>query len=329
MRAAWFEKFGAARDVLQIGEREDPVPGPGEVLIAVRTSGVNPSDVKKRAGSFPNLLDGGFVIPHSDGAGVIVGVGEGVPPGRVGERVWIYQAQYARRFGTAAALLALDAVRAVPLPDNVSFEVGASLGIPALTAHRCVLADGPVEGQRVLITGGAGRVGHYAIQWARQSGAFVVATASNLPDREACLAAGAQAVVDHRAEGWAKDVLAATRGERVDRVVDVEFGQNLPQLLDCVRVGATIATYASVKEPEPRLPFFRMLYLDLTLRIVIVYAMPEAAKRAAILDLDRALREGRLQHRIAHVVPLHDIARSHELVEGGAVRGAVVVSIPQ
>lgn len=329
MHAAWYERFGAARDVLVTGEREDPAPGRGEVLIAVRTSGVNPSDVKKRAGSFPSLLDGGFVIPHSDGAGVVVAVGEGVSPSRVGERVWIYQAQYGRRFGTASALLSIDANRAVLLPENASFEIGACLGIPAMTAHRCVLADGSVEGQRVLVTGGVGRVGHYAIQWARRSGAFVVATTSNDLDRQSCLAAGAQAVVNHRAAGWAKDVLAATGGDRLDRVVDVEFGANLPQLLDCVRVGATIATYASVKEPEPRLPFFRMLYLDLTIRIVIVYAMPEEAKRAAIVDLDRGLREGRLQHRIAEVVPLRDIARSHELIESGAVRGAVVVSVPQ
>jgi NADPH2:quinone reductase len=153
MRAAWFEKFGTAADVLKVGEFETPVAGPGEVLIRLHTSGVNPSDVKKRAGSFPNLLDDGPVIPNSDGAGVIEAVGDGVPAGRVGERVWVYQAQFERRFGTAAEFVAIASERAPSLPDNTDFDVGACLGIPAMTAHRCVFADGSVDGQTVLITG--------------------------------------------------------------------------------------------------------------------------------------------------------------------------------
>ncbi|MDX1482553.1 MAG: alcohol dehydrogenase catalytic domain-containing protein, partial [Woeseiaceae bacterium] len=173
MKAAWFETFGKAGDVLTVGEKPDPQPAAGEALVRLMANGVNPSDVKKRAGSFPDLLDDGYVIPHSDGAGVIVAVGDGVPAARVGQRVWVYQAQYARRFGTAAEFVAIDALRAVPLPDNVDFDVGACLGIPVMTAHRCVFADGPVEGQTLLITGGAGRVGHYAIQWASRAGATV------------------------------------------------------------------------------------------------------------------------------------------------------------
>ena len=211
MKAAWFRKFGPAADVLEVGELPDPVPAAGEVLVRLRTSGINPSDVKKRAGAFPNLLDGGPVVPNSDGAGVIVQVGEGVPAARVGERVWVYQAQYGRRLGTAAELVALDARRAVPLPEGASFEVGACLGIPVMTAHRCVFADGPVTGQTILVTGGAGRVGHYAIQWASQSGARVIATASKQEDVEACLAAGASAVVNHRQAGWSKEVLKIGR----------------------------------------------------------------------------------------------------------------------
>jgi len=166
MHAAWFESFGSAEDVLQLGDLETPTAGTGEVLVRVQTSGVNPSDVKKRAGSFPSLLDGGLVIPNSDGAGVIEAVGEGVDSSRVGERVWLYQAQFARRFGTAAEYVAIDSSRAPKLPDSVSFEVGACLGIPVMTAHRAVFADGDVAGQTVLVTGGAGRVGYYAIQWA-------------------------------------------------------------------------------------------------------------------------------------------------------------------
>ncbi|MDH4109348.1 MAG: NADPH:quinone reductase [Gammaproteobacteria bacterium] len=326
MRAAWFERFGPAREVLRVGELPDPEPGPGEVLVEVHASGVNPSDVKKRAGSAPNLLADGPVIPHSDGAGRIVAVGAGVSESRIGERVWVYQAQYGRRFGTAAELVALDSARAARLPEPASFDVGACMGIPAMTAHRTVFADGPVERQRVLVTGGAGRVGHYAIQWASQAGAFVVATASNTADEQACRAAGAVDVVDHREAGWGRRVLDATGGEKVDRVIDVEFGANLGEVLDCIETSGTIATYASMQQPEPRLPFPRMLYMDLNIRIVIVYAMPEPAKQAAIADIESALRENRLQHRVSARLPLDEIARSHELVERG-VRGCVLVGL--
>lgn len=327
MKAAWYEEFGPAAEVLKVGDRPNPEPGRGEVLVALRTSGVNPSDVKKRAGSAPDLLDAGYVIPHSDGAGIVEAVGEGVPETRVGERVWVYQAQYGRRFGTAAERIALDARRAVSLPGNVGFEIGACLGIPVMTAHRCVFADGPVAGQTVLITGGAGRVGHYAIQWAGQAGARVVATASNDADAEACREAGANAVVNHREAGWGAAVQAANGGNKIDRVVDVEFGANLGEILDCIRIGGVIATYSSTKVPQPQLPFSRMMYLDLTVRAVIVYAMPESAKDNAITDIDDALRNDRLLHRVAHVLPLADIAASHERIEQGGFRGAVVVSV--
>jgi len=326
LKAAWFGRFGPAPDVLEVGDLPDPVAGPGEVLVEIHASGVNPSDVKKRAGSFPNLLSEGPVVPHSDGAGRIVAVGAGVDAARIGERVWVYQAQFERRFGTAAELVAIDASRAAPLPRAASYDVGACTGIPAMTAHRCVFADGPVDGQRILVTGGAGRVGHYAIQWASQAGAFVVATASNAADADDCRDAGADEVVNHRVEGWGLEVIDATGGEKIDRVVDVEFGANLREVLDCVRVSGTIATYASTREPEPRLPFFKMLYLDLNIRIVIVYAMPEPAKRAAIADIETALRAERLRHRIAARLPLAEIARSHEMIEAGT-RGCVVVAI--
>ncbi len=327
MRAAWFDSFGSAQDVLRLGEKETQVAGPGGVLVRVATSGVNPSDVKKRAGSFPNLLDGGFVIPNSDGAGVIESVGEGVDAGRVGERVWIYQAQYGRRFGTAAEYVAIESRRAPKLPDTASFEVGACLGIPVMTAHRCVFADGDVAGQTVLVTGGAGRVGHYAVQWASQAGATVIATASNEEDKAVCEAAGATHVVNHRGDDVVGAVLEATGGELVDRIVDVEFGGNLPVTVEVLRIGGTIASYASTAVPEPTLPFFQMMYKDITIRCVIVYAMPEAAKEHAIADIENALSADKLQHRIAHTLSLADIASSNELVERGSIRGAVVLTI--
>jgi NADPH2:quinone reductase len=327
MRAAWFDSFGSAKDVLQVSELETPVAGPGEVLVRLTTSGVNPSDVKKRAGSFPNLLDDGFVIPNSDGAGIIEAVGDGVDAGRVGERVWIYQAQYGRRFGTAAEYVAIDARRAPKLPDAASFEIGACLGIPAMTAHRCVFADGDVANQTILVTGGAGRVGHYAVQWASQAGATVIATASNDEDRETCLSAGAHQVVNHRSDDVVAEIMAVTDGELIDRIVDVEFGGNLPTSVEVLRIGGTIATYASTSVPEPTLPFFQMMYKDITIRCVIVYAMPESAKDHAIADIDAALSANALQHRIAHTLPLDRIVEGNELVEQGSIRGAVVLSI--
>lgn len=327
MRTAWFESFGSAQDVLQVGEQETPAAGAGEVLVRVVTSGVNPSDVKKRAGSFPNLLDGGFVIPNSDGAGVIESVGDGVDSSRVGERVWIYQAQYGRRFGTAAEYVAIDSCRAPKLPDNTNFEVGACLGIPVMTAHRCVFADGDVSRQTVLVTGGAGRVGHYAVQWASRAGATVIATASNDEDKAVCIDAGAAHVVNHRDEGVVGAIMAATGGALVDRIVDVEFGANLATSVEVLRIGGTIATYSSTQVTEPKLPFLQMMYKDVTVRLVIVYAMPEAAKEHAIADIEKALSGDTLQHRIAHTLPLEDIARSNELVEQGSIRGAVVLTI--
>jgi NADPH2:quinone reductase len=327
MKAAWFEAFGPARQVIEFGEQPEPAPGPGEVLVRLQTSAVNPSDVKKRAGSSPTLLDQGLVIPNSDGAGVIEAVGEGVPKSRVGERVWIYQAQHGRRFGTAAEYVAIDARRAALLPDQAGFDVGACLGIPVMTAHRCVFADGTVDRLTVLVTGGAGRVGYYAIQWATSSGARVIATASKPEDERTCLDLGADAVVNHREPGWGERVKSANGGQPVDRVVEVEFGANLPEVLQCLRAGGTIATYSSTQAPEPRLPFYRMMFMDLTVRMVLVYVMPESAKLAAIADIARYLAEGRLRHRISHRIPLAELARANEFVERGDLRGCVVVDI--
>jgi NADPH2:quinone reductase len=327
MRAAWFDKFGAARDVLQVGELDAPVAGPGEVLVKIHTSGVNPSDVKKRAGSFPDLLDEGFVIPNSDGAGVIEAIGHDIDKNRLGERVWIYQAQFARRFGTAADYVAIEANRTLRLPDEASFELGACLGIPAMTAHRCVFADGDVSGQIVLVTGGAGRVGNYAVQWASQAGATVIASASNAADKSACEAAGAHHVVNHRDDGVVGAIMATTGGQPVDRIVDVEFGANLPMSIEVLRVGGTIATYSSTQVSEPKLPFYPMMYKDITVRMVIVYAMPEAAKEQAVADIGKALSAGTLQHRIARTMPLAEIARANEIIEEGNIRGAVVLTI--
>jgi NADPH:quinone reductase-like Zn-dependent oxidoreductase len=182
-----------------------------------------------------------------------------------------------------------------------------------------------VAGLTILITGGAGRVGHYAIQWAHHAGARVIATASNDEDTEACREAGADVIVNHREKDWSAKVLAATDGQPVDRVIEVEFGANLSEVLKLVRIGATIATYSSTQVPQPKLPFYQMMYQDLKIRLVIVYAMPEEAKRRVIADIDVACRAGQLQHRVAHVLGLDEIAKAHALIESGGFRGCVVV----
>ena len=329
MKASWFEAFGPAKDTIILGELETPTAGPGEVLVKMKTTGINPSDVKKRAGAFPNLLDAGLVIPHSDGAGIIEAVGEGVDASRVGERVFVYQAQYGRRFGTAAEYVAIDTARAPKLPDNTGFDVGAVIGIPIMTAHRCVFADGDVSDATILVTGGAGRVGYYAIQWAKWGGAKVIATASNEADKALCLEMGADAVVNHREENWGEAVVEANGGNKVNRIVDVEFGQNLPEVLKCADFNSVIATYSSTVVKQPELPFIQMMFMDLTLRMVIVYAMPEAAKQQAVADTLKLLEEGKLQHRIAHSLPFNEMARAQELIEDGGFGGCVVVNIDE
>ena len=327
MRVAKYSEFGAAKDVLSVGEIPMQPPGDNEVSIEIRTSGVNPSDVKKRAGAFPDLLSNGFVVPHSDGAGKIVDVGKNISQKRIGERVWIYQGQFERDHGTAAEFINIDSKLAVHLPDQAPYEIGACIGIPIMTAHRCVYSDGKVDGKNILVTGGAGRVGNYAIQWAKLSGANVVATASNDFDKEICLSAGADQVVNHKDEDWGLSALDANHGEKFDRVVDVEFGANLENTLNIMKTGAIIATYSSTKNPQPQLPFLRMMYMDLTIRLVIVYAMPEQAKKDAISDITDALKKDKLKHRVMKTFSLNEISSAHELVESGATDGCIILSI--
>ena len=196
-----------------------------------------------------------------------------------------------------------------------------------MTAHRAVFADGEVEDRTILVMGGAGRVGYYAIQWAHRAGATVIASASNDADTAACLEAGANHIINHRARDVAGQVLEASKGALIDRVVDLEFGTNLPVSIEVLKVGGTIAAYGSAQKPEPVLPFYRMMYKDLTLRTIIVYAMPDSAKDHAVADISSALSGGWLKHRIAHTLPLEDIAAGNEVVEAGDARGAVILVI--
>lgn len=324
MRAAYYEKKGAAREVLRLGEMVKPAPGPGEVLVRVRASGVNPSDTKSRGGARGNLaMPFPRIVPHQDGAGTIEAVGDGVPEARIGERVWLYEAQLGRAFGTAAEYVALPAGQAVPMPDGLGFAEAACLGVPALTAHRCVFADGQVTGKTVLVTGGAGAVGFYAVQFAKRGGARVIATAGNHAQAEIARSAGADLVLDRHA-----DDLIARIGERsVDRIVEVAFGANLETSLKVLKPNGTIATYSSDADPEPVLGFWPLIMLNATVQFVLVYAMGEAAHREAIDYVNRAVAEGWLRHNVAARLPLERIAEAHELVETGRAGGKVVVEI--
>ncbi len=326
MQAAWFERYGAASEVLQIGERETPVAGDGEVLVRLYASSVNPSDVKKRAGLQP-ALDNGWVIPHSDGAGVIEAVGHRVDSERIGERVWVHQAQYQRRFGTAAEYIALPAERAIHLPDNTDFAVGACMGIPAMTAHRCVYADGAVAGETILITGAAGRVGDYAVQWAKHGGANVIGTVGNEASAARARDTGCDLVLNYRADNVAKRVMEYTSDQGVSRVIDVEFGLNIATSLQVIRPNGVIVSYASAQVPQPELPFYPMMFKDLTLRTVLVYAMPEQAKQQAAEDITSHLVQQNLKHRVAERYSLDAIADAHKSIETGSVAGCVVVEI--
>jgi len=325
MLAAWYEKHGAAREVLRVGEQPDPAPGRGEVRVRLHASAVNPSDVKARAGSRPVLPP--RVIPDSDGAGVIDRVGPGVSKSRLRQRVWTYNGQWQRPFGTSAQYIALPAALAVPLPRKLNWAQGACLGIPVMTAHRCLFADGPIRGMTVLVTGGAGVVGHYAVQLARWAGARVIATVSSPEKAAHALKGGAHAAINYRTENVAERLAALTGGKGVDRVVDVELGVNLAAYEKALRPAAVIATYASAAAQDAVLPS-RLRQKNVTVRMVFVYTMPDPAKRQAIADIARWVARGRPQFAIAARFPLAGAAAAHETVESGKKIGHVILDIP-
>lgn len=326
MKAVWYETTGPAKDVLQFGEMSSPEVGSGEVLVRVSTSGVNPSDVKSRAGlrgpvPFPR------VIPHSDGAGIIEAVGEGVDPSRIGERVWIWNAAWRRAFGTCSELLAIPSAQAAPLPDNTGFDAGACLGIPASTAYHGVFSDGLVEGQTILITGGAGAVGHYAIQFAKYGGAQVLTTVSGETKAAHTRTAGADHVINYKTESVHEKIMDLTHGAGVDRVVEVEFGGNLAEVAPVLKAGAVIATYGSMAAPNPAIPFYDLMFKNVTLKMYLVYLLSEAARKQTVEGVNAALASGKISHAIAKRVPLAETARAHELVEAASEMGNIVIEI--
>jgi NADPH:quinone reductase len=325
MRAAVYDRTGAARDVLRIKEAPTPRPGPGEVRVRLAWSGVNPSDVKTRAGTRTRTLPFPQIIPHSDGAGTIDEVGDGVARARVGEPVWLWNAAWGRPFGTAAEYIALPANHAVRLPDNVELEIGACLGIPALTAYHAVCVDGGVAGKIVLVAGGAGAVGHYAIQFARLMGAKQVLATVSGPEKAAhAKAAGADVALNYRSEDVVARVQAETQGRGVDRIIEVDFGANVALDLQLLNRDGDIVVYGS-NAPEIAVPFVPMILKNVRLRFFIVYNLSDADRARAIAELTSLLKANRLKHNIAARLPLERIAEAHELVEQGRAIGNVIL----
>lgn len=327
MRAALYSRTGSAREVLSIVELPTPEPRPGEVRVRLAWSGVNPSDVKSRAGTRSKELPFPQVVPHSDGAGVVDAIGEGVPPGRIGERVWVWNAAWGRPFGTAAQWVTLPAAQAVPLPEGVPLDVGACLGIPALTALHALTVDGGVMDRRVLVAGGAGAVGHYAVQMARLLGARqVIATVSSAEKAALACAAGAHEAIDYRREDAVARINQLTGGKGVQRIVEVEFGANVGLDFAAIAPEGQIVVYGS-NTPEVPVPFVQGIMKNVRLVFFIVYHLSTTDRARAIAQLSAWLGAGALQHNIALRLPLECIAEAHEAVKSGRVIGNVVLDL--
>lgn len=328
MNAAWYEEQGPAREVLVVGEMPDPEPEEEEVRIRIFASGINPGDVKKRQDAFGVGMPYPRVVPHSDGAGIIDQVGEGIPNSRIGERIWCYGAQSYRPFGTAAEYAVVPSVQAIPLPGDISFEQGACLGIPGITAHRAVHVAGTVEECTVLVQGGAGAVGQCAVVLARQAGATVIATVRSAHDERVAQEAGAHQVID--TSGLGNEALAqhirAHASEGVDHVVEVAFDANVAVDEQVLRQGGSIAAYAT-GDPAPTIPFWPLLFKNARLFFLGSDDFPAEAKQTAAHAVNVALTSGWTGYGIEVQYPLASIAEAHEAVEAGKVDGRVVLSL--
>ncbi|MFL5043109.1 MAG: NADPH:quinone reductase [Xanthobacteraceae bacterium] len=324
MRAAYYEKNGPARDVLQLGDVETPLPGPGEVRVKLATSGVNPSDVKSRAGTTRKIAFA-RVIPHSDGAGVIDSVGDGVPKARLGERVWTWNAQWKRAFGTCAEHVVLPAAMAVRLPDDVAFEDGACLGIPAMTACHAVAVAEAWAGSTLLIAGGAGGVGHYAVQFAKARGAVAIATVSSEEKAKLALDAGADHVIDYKREDVGARVMELTDQAGVDAVIELDLAANARLLPAVLRPRGTVVVYGT--RAEAQIPAQWLLVNAVALTFIFVYELSPEEREAAVGTITRMLAEKRLVNNVALTFPLDDIVAAHEAVEQGKAAGNVVVRL--
>jgi NADPH:quinone reductase len=329
MKAVWYDHAGPAAHVLTFGEMPTPQAGAGEVRIRLEASGVNPADTYRRAGNY-NGPRFPRVIPNSDGAGVIDQVGSGVRRLKAGERVWLFNGQRnGRAFGTAAEYITLAEQLVTPLPENLSFAQGATLGIPCMTAWCSLFADGPIKGRTVLVTGGAGAVGHYAVQLAKWGGARVMTTVSSDAKAEQARLAGADLVVNYRTDDIVKEAMRFTDGYGVDRLVDVDFGGNIATTLKLMAMNSIIAVYATNGNREPVVPMRDLMERCITLRTLVLYALPWPLLAAAQVDITKWLNAGSRLHNIAGQFPLQQTAQAHLAVEKGDKLGTVIVDCAQ
>ena len=323
MRAAYYETNGAAREVLRVGEVETPQAGPGEVRVKLAASGVNPSDVKSRQGATRKI---GFprVIPHSDGAGVIDQVGDGIAKSRIGERVWVWNGQWKRAFGTAAEYIALPAAQAVKLPEHVSFEAGACLGIPAMTATHAIWLANAAKGATLLIAGGAGAVSQYAIQFAKAQGATVITTTSSDEKAKAARAAGADHTIDYKRENVGERVMEITGKRGVDAVIEMDLAGNGKLLPGVLRPKGSVIIYGT-GAAEATLPAFFCLTNSIRLQFFLVYELDVAERERAVAAINRALGQGTLRNQVAQpTFALDHTAAAHEAVEKGTIGNVIV-----
>src|SRR6202165_1616002 len=325
MKGVWYERTGPPPDVLTLGAMPPPMAGPGEVRVRLEASGVNPADVGRRAGSY-RAMEFPRVIPNSDGAGIVDQLGDGVTRLSMGQRVWLFNGQRnGRAFGTAAEYIALAEHLVTPLPDDVSFAAGATLGIPCMTAWCCLFGDGTIAGQTVLVSGGAGAVGHYAVQLAKGGGARVIATVSSKLKAEQARLAGADLVIDYKTEDVIAKTMAFTEQRGVDRVVDVDFGGNIATTLKLIAMNSAIAVYATNGNRNPILPMRELMEKCIAVRALVLFALPPPLLAAAQADISKWLAAGKRIHNIAAQFALSETAQAHLAVEKGDKLGTVIV----
>lgn len=325
MKAVSYTRNGPAKEVLEFGDLPDPQPGAGEMRVKIAYSGVNPSDVKRRAGT-SNVLAFDRAIPNMDGSGIVDLVGPGVDAAWVGKRVWLHKTGWERPHGTGAEYAISAPNRAFELPDETSMETGAALGVPAMTAHRALFGAGPITGKTVLVTGGAGLVGFYAIQLAKWGGAQVITTISSKEKAELARRAGADVIINYREENVVERVLQRTARVGVDHIVDVDFGANLANSVQMLANQGVIASYASMGAPQPILPFYELMWKNATLMPFLVYSMPEKAIADAGAAINTWLASGKAEYNITKRFALKDLAEAHLAVEAVDI-GKVVISV--
>jgi NADPH:quinone reductase len=324
MQAAFYERNGSAREVLRVGEIKTPQAAPGEVRVKLATSGVNPSDVKARRGATRKIA-WPQVIPHSDGAGVIDQVGDGVAKARIGERVWVWNGQWKRAFGTAAEYITLPAALAVALPDKVSFEAGACLGIPAMTAYHALTLAPAAKGTTLLVSGGAGSVGQYVIQFAKLAGATVLTTISSDEKAKVAREAGADHTIDYKRENVGERVLELTDKRGVDAVIEMDLAANAKLIPQVLRPKGSVIIYGTAGDATLRAQL--CLTQSIRLQFFLVYELDAAERERAVAAINRALTDGKLINRVAQpTFPLADTAAAHEAVERGTI-GNVIVTL--